>query len=394
MRYRVETGDAAVVVVDGRIADAATACDVTISVPDGTLLPGLINAHDHLHRNHYPRLGRPPYPDAYAWGRDIHRHDAAAIQRARALPLRTALLFGAFKNVIGGVTTVVHHDRWEPDFDDDFPVRVPRLRSAHSLGFDSAAVTALAGSLRAAEPFAIHVAEGISAEAAAEIDALRAHGLLRSGLLAVHAVAVDGIGAEHLRRADAAIVWCPTSNSFLFGATCSRGTLDAVDVLLGTDALLTGDGTLLDELRAARRLHLMSDQRLMQAVGSSAAKRLGIAAASMDTGVPADLVLLRAPLLEAGVRDVALVTVGGLPRVADEEFGELFAATGVPAVSMEIGGACKLVLRSLADAADRVIGERPECGRIVAAHAARTRFSGAAVLTDRQPTIRGHRPRR
>jgi imidazolonepropionase-like amidohydrolase len=61
VRYRVETGDSAVVVVDGRIADAATgACAVTISVPGGTLLPGLINAHDHLHRNHYPRLGRPP----------------------------------------------------------------------------------------------------------------------------------------------------------------------------------------------------------------------------------------------------------------------------------------------------------------------------------------------
>jgi cytosine/adenosine deaminase-related metal-dependent hydrolase len=374
VRIRIETDDSAVVVVAGRIADGATdACDVTISVPGGTLLPGLINAHDHLHRNHYPRLGRPPYPDAYAWGRDIHQHDTAAIERARALPLRTALLFGAFRNVIGGVTTVVHHDRWEPDFDDDFPVRVPRVRCAHSLGFDSAAVTALAGSLRAAEPFAIHVAEGISAEAAAEIDALGAHGLLRSGLLAVHAVAVDAFGAQHLRQANAAIVWCPTSNIFLFGATCSRATLDSVDVLLGTDALLTGDGTMLDELRAARRLHLMSDERLMQAVGSSAAKRLGIAAASMDIGVPADLVLLRAPLLDAGARDVALVMVGGMPRVADEELGELFAATGVPAVPMEIGGVRKLVLRSLANAADRVISEWPESARIVAPQGAHAR---------------------
>lgn len=365
MRYRIECDDSALAVSDGRIADGARAGnDLTISVPGATLLPGLINAHDHLHRNHYPRLGRPPYADAYAWGRDIHRHDAAAIARARALPRRTALLFGAFKNLIGGVTTVVHHDRWEQDFDDAFPIRVARVRSAHSLGFDTVGTQALAASLRDGESFTIHVAEGVTADAAAELAGLHALGLLRPGLLAVHAVAVDDAGAKRLRRAGAAIVWCPTSNDFLFGATCSRAALGAVDVLLGTDALLTGDGTLLDELRAARQLRLVSDERLVQAVGPCAALRLGIAA-GMDTGAPADIVVLRAPLLEAGVRDVALVTVAGRPRVADEEFGELFAAARVPAVLMEIGGVRKFVLREIAEAADRVIGAQPECGRIV-----------------------------
>jgi hypothetical protein len=65
------------------------------------------------------------------------------------------------------------------------------------------------------------------------------------------------------------------------------------------------------------------------------------------------------------VRDVALVTVSGMPRVADEEFGELFTAARVPALPMVIGGVRKLVMLPLAEAADAVISRWPECGRIV-----------------------------
>ena len=58
--------------------------DVTLRIPGGEVRPGLINAHEHLHRNHYGRLGAPPYPNAYAWGRDIHARAAAEIAAGRA----------------------------------------------------------------------------------------------------------------------------------------------------------------------------------------------------------------------------------------------------------------------------------------------------------------------
>jgi cytosine/adenosine deaminase-related metal-dependent hydrolase len=368
MRYRIETAAVAVNVRDSHIdAPGPQRRGPTFSVPGGELRPGLINAHDHLHRNHFPRLGRPPYTDAYEWGRDIHVHDGAAIDAARALPLRTALLFGAFRNLIGGVTCVAHHDRREPDLDADFPLRVPRIRTAHSPGFDRAGMSALAAALRRdPAPFTIHVAEGVTTAAAAELHALGELGLLRPELLAVHCIAVTDADAARLRRAGSAIVWCPTSNIHLFGRTCAPAVLDACDVLLGTDALLTADGTMLDELHAARRLGLLPVDRIEAAVGALAAARLGLPAMTLDPGAPADLLLLRTPLANAGVADVALVIVGGRPRIADEELRELFDAAGEPAVHMVIGGVTKLVARDLAEAADTVLARWPEAARILA----------------------------
>lgn len=313
MRLRLETRDAALGVENGTIVAASGQFDVTLQVPNGTLHPGLINAHDHLHRNHYGRLGHPLYADAYEWGRDIHHRCAEAIARGRALPRRDALLRGAWKNLRAGVTTVVHHDAWEPAFDADFPLRVLRVRSAHSLGFEPNLPAVPAG-----VPFAIHVAEGVNVAAAEEVRALDALGLLTSDLFAVHAVGVDARGIQRLRGVGAAVVWCPSSNRFLFGRTAPAELLaPGIDVLIGSDSLLTADGSLLRELHVARRLGLLSRDRLADAVGVTAARRLGVEAPSLDVGARADVVVLRRPLLDAAEADVAVVVAEGVLRVVD-----------------------------------------------------------------------------
>jgi cytosine/adenosine deaminase-related metal-dependent hydrolase len=313
VKLLVEAANAAVGIADGIIVPAAGRFDVTLRIPDGELRPGLINAHDHLHRNHYGRLGTPPYANAYDWGRDIHCRDRARIEAGRAVPRPDALLCGAWKSLMAGVTTVVHHDRWEPAFDDAFPLRVPHLTCAHSLGFDPALADLSAGA-----PFAIHLAEGVDERSAGEIHELERRGLLTSGLLAVHVVGADPAGVARLRRVGAAVVWCPTSNEFLFRRGVSPALLaPGVDVLLGSDSLLTGAGSLLDELRFARTLGMLDDARLEDAVGRVAAKRLGLEAPSLDCGARADLVVLRRPLLEATEADVALVIAAGVLRVLD-----------------------------------------------------------------------------
>ena len=313
MRLLIRTSDAALGVEGGVIVPPSGRFDVTLHVPDGTLQPGLINAHDHLHRNHYGRLGHPPYEDAYEWGRDIHHRCTEAIARGRAVPRREALLRGAWKNLRAGVTTVVHHDAWEPAFEEDFPIRVVRVRSAHSLGFELELPAASSG-----EPFAIHLAEGVNVAAAEEVRALDSRGLLTADLLAVHAVGVDARGIQRLRSAGAAVVWCPTSNKFLFGRTAPAGLLASeIDVLLGSDSLLTAEGSLLRELYVARRLGLLPRDRLCDAVGATAARRLGVEAPSLKEGSRADVVVLRRPLLDAAESDVAVVVAAGALRVLD-----------------------------------------------------------------------------
>lgn len=309
MKIVVETRNASVGIEDGYIVPATGRVDTVIRVLDGDLRPGLINAHDHLHRNHYGRLGSPPYANAYEWGDDIHARCAEAIARGRLMPRRDALLVGAWKNIFAGVTTVVHHDPWEPAFECGFPLRVARVGQRDSLG-RAADVTGPVG--------CIHVAEGIDARAADEIRELDRLGCLTSDLLAVHVVGADPDGVQRLRDSGAAVVWCPSSNFFLFDRTVTTELLEpGIDVLLGSDSLLTGIGSLLDELRFARSLGLLSDERLLDAVGATAARRLGLPVPSLDEGAPADLVVFRRPVLEATEDDVALVIVNGVPRTVD-----------------------------------------------------------------------------
>jgi cytosine/adenosine deaminase-related metal-dependent hydrolase len=313
MRLLIETRDAAVGVEAGVIVPTTGRFDVTLRVRDGILHPGLINAHDHLHRNHYGRLGHPPYEDAYAWGRDIHHRFAESIARGRALPRRKALLRGAWKNLRAGVTTAVHHDAWEDAFDEGFPLRVVRLATAHSLRLEPTLPDAPPG-----VPFAIHLAEGVSSAAANEVRELDALGRLTGDLLAVHAVGVDARGIQRLRAAGAAVVWCPSSNRFLFDRTAPAELLaPGTDVLLGSDSLLTADGSLLRELCVARDLGLLTHARLTDAVGATAARRIGVPLPSLDVGARADVIVLRRPLLEATEADVALVVAGGALRVVD-----------------------------------------------------------------------------
>jgi hypothetical protein len=343
VRLLVEAANAAVAIEHGRIVPPAGPFHALLRIPDGHVRPGLVNAHDHLHRNHYGRLGHPPYANAYDWGRDIHGRDAEAIQRGRAVPRRDTLLRGAWKNLFAGVTTVVHHDRWEPAFERDFPIRVARVRQAHSPGFEPD-LSALADG---AGPFCIHLAEGVDAESAGEVRALDRLGLLTRDLLAVHVVGPDADGIARLRASGAAVVWCPTSNLFLFGRTVPAGLLaPGMDFLVGSDSLLTGDGSLLDELRAARSLGLVSDERLLDAVGALAARRLGLAEPSMDVGAPADLAVFRRPVLDASDGDVALTIVGGVPRVADPALVPALGPWSDAGRLMEVGAVVRWVLDS------------------------------------------------
>jgi cytosine/adenosine deaminase-related metal-dependent hydrolase len=134
----------------------------------------------------------------------------------------------------------------------------------------------------------------------------------------VHAVGVDARGIQRLRAAGAAIVWCPSSNRFLFGRTVPAELLaPGIDVLVGSDSLLTADGSLLRELRVARDLGFVTHARLSDAVGVTAARRLGIAPPSLDVGARADVIVLRRPLLEATEEDVAVVVADGTLRVLD-----------------------------------------------------------------------------
>jgi cytosine/adenosine deaminase-related metal-dependent hydrolase len=332
MRMLVNARNRAVAIDGERIVAADGRFDVVLDCPDAEARPGLINAHDHLHRNHYGRLGRPGYGNAYQWARDIQTRYRRRIAQGRARPRLEALLAGAWKNLFAGVTSVVHHDAWEEAFDRDFPIRVVPLASADSLGmapdFDGVGEG----------PFGLHLAEGVDEAAADEVRTIAAKGLLTRDLIAVHGVGMDPDGINRFRASGAALVWCPSSNLFLFGRTAPAALLDdGIDVLLGSDSLLTGAGDLLDELACARAIGGLSDARLEGAVGAVAATRLGLDAPALDPGNRADLILLRRPLVEARGADVLLVVANGAVRVARSDLAPSLGSHADHGIEMTIG---------------------------------------------------------
>ena len=217
------------------------------------LLPGLVNAHDHLHFALFPRIGNPPYSNYIDWGNDIHRQYPALIAKHRSVPKEIRLWWGGIRNLLCGVTTVCHHDPlWPTLRKPDFPVRVVQDYGwGHSL--------VLGGDLsyaRSATPegcaFIVHGCEGVDKLARGELQAVETLGLLDDNTVLVHGLALDREGISLMRQRGASLIVCPSSNHFLFRILPDISLLREIEkIALGSDSPLTAEGDLLDELRFA-----------------------------------------------------------------------------------------------------------------------------------------------
>jgi cytosine/adenosine deaminase-related metal-dependent hydrolase len=365
--------------------------DHIIDLDDDFVLPGLINAHDHLELNHYGRLkGRPVYGNACQWIDDMRPRlrDDPALERGQAHRLSDRLFVGGMKNLLSGVTTVAHHNPLYPELRFRFPVKVLRRYGwAHSLCLQDGSAGApgesgggVAERFRATPaeyPFLVHLAEGTDQAARDELGCLE-----RLGCLADNAVLIHGVGfsdADWLRvvRRGAGLIWCPASNFFLFGKTAPvRRFLDAcaesnTRICLGTDSRVTGSFDLLDELRVAVDAGGVRPEEALRMVTGNPARllRLGEAGRIVQGG-EADLLVIRrnaddpaGSLLAARRRDVRLVTIGGRPLVADPDLAGVFAAYRSSATPVRVDGVVKLLDAGLARRVQRcaIAEEGLEC---------------------------------
>jgi cytosine/adenosine deaminase-related metal-dependent hydrolase len=289
---RVATGASAAVradieILDGRIKKIVSfqsenanrrtpISNDTIDLHGYLILPGLINAHDHLEFNLFPCLGKGPYSNYRKWAEDIYRPGEPPLREHLAVPKAVRLWWGGLKNLLAGVTTVCHHNAYVPEiFDDDFPVRVvKRFAWSHSLEFGK---NPKAESSAASKdvPFVIHLGEGTDLESAQEIFALRDLEALKSTTVIVHGVGLDEAGRSLLEESGAALVWCPTSNIFTLGKTLDARTVaNHRRIALGSDSALTAQGDLLDEIRYARHGMGIDPERIYSMVSNLSADLL------------------------------------------------------------------------------------------------------------------------
>jgi cytosine/adenosine deaminase-related metal-dependent hydrolase/SAM-dependent methyltransferase len=295
------------------------------------VLPGLINAHDHLEFGLYPNLGHGPYTNAAQWADEIHHVDSALIERHRAVPRDVRLWWGAIRNLLCGVTTVCHHNPLTPELlDPAFPVRVVSdFGWSHSLALDPNLVDSF-HSTSPHHPFILHAAEGTDDRSAGEVFELDRLNALDSRTILVHGLALTPQAVDLLNQRGAAVVLCPSSNRFLFHAIPSCEIVTRLrNVLLGSDSPLTAAGDLLDEIRFAQSCLDLTAEEIYVMVTTRAARILHLQGSEgrLIPGATADLIAIKdkrldpaASLAQLHFTDVELVVLAGRVQLASLDF--------------------------------------------------------------------------
>lgn len=338
---------------------------------DHLIFPGLVNAHDHLHRNNIPRLPQTrPFANSYAWMETFQPYFCTPeVARACAVPAPLRYWQGGLKNLLCGATTVAHHDGWHRALDDPhFPVRLLRHYGwSHSLGLSGPNSKLSLGpygppvvesfeSTPSDQPWFIHLAEGTDAVAAEEPAQLDAMGCLASNTRLVHGVALTEEDIERVIACGAGVIWCPGSNIALLGRTLNpRRLFDAGRLALGTDSRLSGADDLLDELRIAAAHSDLTPFELLALVTDAGSRLLALPeVGGLEPGQAADLLIVRdcgndpyRTLLTLKRADIRAVVRNGKPAIADPDFADWFAAGGIETVAVRLDGRPKLCARAL-----------------------------------------------
>jgi cytosine/adenosine deaminase-related metal-dependent hydrolase len=346
--------------------------DAVVDLDDSFLFPGLVNAHDHLELNSQPRLKwRERYDNASEWFADFQPRfetdPALAVTRPETLEDRVWV--GGLKNLLSGVTTVCHHNPMHRPLRKRFPVRVvTKFGYSHSLHIDGEAVATSHRQTPREWPWMIHAAEGLDQAAQGELETLDRLGCLSANSVFIHGVAFCRASADRVIDAGAGLVWCPSSNQFLFNTTADVRAFDDADRLaLGSDSRLSGEGDLLDELKAAYATRQLSAEGLARTVTTGAANLLRTqAAGKLSPGAAADLTIVRplAPcpfdsLVRAGRTDLRMTMIDGKPCVAEPSLAPAFIATGVATMSARVDGTPRLVARWIGQHVSRMQLQEP-----------------------------------
>jgi cytosine/adenosine deaminase-related metal-dependent hydrolase len=346
---------------------------------DAIAFPGLINSHDHLDFNLFSRLGNSIYKSYAEWGSDIHRHNRESISPVLNIPRHLRTQWGIYKNLLNGITTVVNHGP-ELEIREVLISVCQETHSFHSLSGEKGWRLKLLNPFKQTQPVVIHIGEGTTAAAAAEIGKLVKWNILKRQIIAIHGIAMHEKEAPLFR----ALVWCPDSNCFLYNKTAAIDRLKhKIQVVFGTDSTLTASWNLWEQLRLARDLKLTADEELWEMLTHTPAGLWNLeGCGSIAKGQRADITIARPSsrlkgwdvIYALNPENILLVVHKGNIRLFDQSLYDQLARFSLPLhdfYKVQVGEAVKYIQGNLPDLMDTIRTYHPSVEFPVIAPASR-----------------------
>ena len=332
--------------------------DVPIVNTDGTIYPGLIDLHNHVHYNHIPlwdfdvhlsdaqKSEEGGYTNRYQWGNNWdygpsitwmktniqsnYRWDMASEQ----------MKYAEVQAVSGGVTAMQGSPSSGTQAWDSILSRNVELYNFGQDGISTCAVCGAAdsdytgshlisqsesGTLNA---WFVHLAEGVDSSSKAEFDALWDKGLIMEETVVIHGTALDSSQFSKMASVGSNLVWSPLSNLLLYGDTTDVVAADqaGVSISISPDWGPSGSKNNFHELKVADMWNSnnmnghFSNYELVEMVTSNPADATGWTpfVGRVKADLFADLVVIDTfhddpyrNLIEAIDADVALTVVQG-----------------------------------------------------------------------------------
>lgn len=282
-----------VLVRDGKIegvwsssSSVPVTADLTNAViieTNGTIYPGLIDLHNHVHYNHIPlwdfnvhlsesqRSDEGGYTNRYQWGNNYDYGPSITWmknniqQNSRWGMASEQMKYAEVQAVAGGVTAIQGSPGSGTSAWDSMLARNVELYNFGQDGISTCAVCGAAdddytgshlisqnqsGSLNA---WFVHLAEGVDSSSKSEFDALWNKGLIMDETVVIHGTALDRPQFDKMATVGADLVWSPISNLLLYGNTTNVRAADAagVTISLAPDWGPSGSKNNLHELKVA-----------------------------------------------------------------------------------------------------------------------------------------------
>jgi len=422
LRGRVVTLDARATVLDdgvvytrdGSVADVRPASTgppagfeaVAVTRTHGTLLPGLIELHNHMpydilslwtvprlftNRDQWSGRSTPQYRQLISGPMGVLGRQAEVVP--------AIVRFVEMRALLGGTTTcqgialasssgIVSHFRGlvrnvESTRERDLPAA-----ATHIADIEATDAEHFLARISGTQKLILHLSEGTDRPAHEHFEALHlpdGRWAVTENLIGIHCAALTAEDFQVLAAHGGSMVWSPLSNLLLYGRTAdvAAARQAGVTVALGSDWAPSGSKNLLGELKVARIYADsasidLSDLDLVRMATTNPARMLGWAAhmGSLEPGKRADLLVLDGhrgdpyrQLLAATEADVHLVMINGIARLGTPA---LMQALGPAGETIRVGGRGRVLnlAQTTADPSVAAVSVAEATSRLTAALAA------------------------